>query len=186
MMAISMTVFEQPIGLLQGLIIGGFIGFLFQKGRLSQFKVIIGQFLLRDFTMLKIMLVAILVIGIKMYTLHWLGWLSITSFIDPMLLSRVAVGGTFLGVGMAILGYCPASSFAAIGQGARDAMFGVLGMIAGAIIFNLLYPWIIGFFSGQPAVYTLATFLGICPCSIFIGLFFAAILLFYLLERAGR
>jgi hypothetical protein len=36
---------------------------------------------------------------------------------------------------MAILGYCPGTGVAAIGDGSRDAITGVIGMVVGAALF---------------------------------------------------
>jgi uncharacterized membrane protein YedE/YeeE len=44
------------------------------------------------------------------------------------------------GMGMAILGYCPGTTVAACGEGRRDAMAGVLGMLVGAAVYVALYP----------------------------------------------
>ena len=53
--------FENYTVILQGLIVGFIFGFLLQKGRVSRFNVIVGQLMLKDFTMLKIILSAIVV-----------------------------------------------------------------------------------------------------------------------------
>ena len=49
-------------------------------------------------------------------------------------------GALCFGVGMATFGYCPGTSVAACGEGRRDAMVGVLGMLAGAAVFVALFP----------------------------------------------
>jgi len=53
-----------------------------------------------------------------------------------MIGARVAKGCTS---GHAI-GYCPSTSLAAVGEGRRDAIAGVLGMLAGAALFIRSYP----------------------------------------------
>ena len=59
--------------------------------------------------------------------------------IRPALLGGVLVGAVCFGVGMAVFGYCPGTSVAGCGEGRRDAMVGVLGMFAGAILYVALY-----------------------------------------------
>ena len=39
------------------------------------------------------------------------------------------------GVGFALLGYCPGTGAAALGQGNRDAIAGVVGLMAGSYLF---------------------------------------------------
>jgi uncharacterized membrane protein YedE/YeeE len=45
------------------------------------------------------------------------------------------VGGLLFGVGFALLGYCPGTGAAALGQGNFDALAGVLGLLAGSYLF---------------------------------------------------
>ena len=55
--------FETLPRILLGLLTGFLFGFLLQKSRVSDRRVIVGQFLLRDFTVMKVMLTAIIVGG---------------------------------------------------------------------------------------------------------------------------
>ena len=126
--------------LLLGALTGFVFGFLLQKGGVTKADVIIGQFLLRDFTVLKIVLTAIVVGGFGVYALLGMGLL------DSMHIKNAAIwgnllGGLIFGVGMALLGYCPGTGIAAIGDGARDAIPGVIGMVVGAALFAEVYPW---------------------------------------------
>jgi uncharacterized protein len=41
-----------------------------------------------------------------------------------------------------LLGYCPATAVAAVGEGRLDALWGIFGMILGAGVFSHAYPWI--------------------------------------------
>jgi uncharacterized protein len=127
-----------PIGKLAlGLVTGLIFGFLLQKGQVTKFPVIVGQFLLRDFTVLKTMLTAIVVGGIGVYALKAMGAASL--HVKPAQLAAVCGGGLVFGVGMALLGYCPGTGVAAAAEGRRDAAFGVAGMFAGALIFAEVY-----------------------------------------------
>jgi hypothetical protein len=47
--------FESPDKLILGFLTGVLFGFLLQKGRVAKFEVIVGQFLLRDWTVVKTM-----------------------------------------------------------------------------------------------------------------------------------
>jgi uncharacterized protein len=130
-----------PIGkLLLGLATGFLFGFLLQKGRVTKYQVIVGQFLLRDFTVLKTMLTAVAVGGVGVYTLRALGMAAL--HVKPAQLAAVAGGGLIFGVGMALLGYCPGTGVAAAAEGRRDAVAGVAGMMAGALVFAECYAWL--------------------------------------------
>lgn len=123
--------------LLLGLVTGLIFGFLLQKGAVTKYPVIVGQFLLRDFTVMKVMLTAVVVGGIGVYALNAAG--LATLHVKPAQLVAVAVGGLVFGVGMALLGYCPGTGVGAAAEGKKDAIVGLLGMMAGALIFAELY-----------------------------------------------
>jgi uncharacterized membrane protein YedE/YeeE len=130
--------FEESSKLILGLVTGIVFGFLLQKGRVAKFPVIVGQFLLRDWTVLKIMGTAVIVSSIGIYALVDAG--EATLHVKPALWGGVALGGVLFGLGIVILGYCPGTTVAACGEGHRDAMVGLLGMLAGALAFVGLYP----------------------------------------------
>jgi uncharacterized protein len=123
--------------MLIGLFAGFVFGFVLQKAHVTKFRVIVGQFLLRDFTVMKTMLTAIVVGGIGVYVLKTMGLASL--HVKPAQLAAVAGGGLIFGVGMVLLGYCPGTGVAAAAEGRRDAMFGVLGMLAGAAVFAEMF-----------------------------------------------
>lgn len=120
-----------------GLFTGIVFGFLLQKGRVAKFPIIVGQFLLRDWTVAKIMGIAVVVGAIGVYALVGIDAASL--HVKPALIAGVILGGVLFGFGMVLLGYCPGTSVAACGEGHRDAMVGVAGMLVGAFAFVLLY-----------------------------------------------
>lgn len=123
--------------LLIGLLIGFAFGFLLQKGQVAKRRVIVGQFLLRDFTVMKTMLTAIAVGGIGVYLMKAAGFATL--HVKPLQVGAVIVGGLIFGVGMVVLGYCPGTAIAAAGEGSRDALWGLLGMALGAVLFAELF-----------------------------------------------
>lgn len=130
--------FDEPSKLLLGLLTGIFFGFFLQKGRVAKFSVIVGQLLLKDWTVVKIMLTAVAVGSIGIYALVSLG--VATLHVKPALLGGVLFGGLLFGAGMAVFGYCPGTSVAACGEGRKDAMVGVAGMLLGALSYVWFYP----------------------------------------------
>ena len=120
-----------------GLFTGIVFGFLLQKGRVAKFPIIVGQFLLRDWTVAKIMGIAVVVGAIGVYALVGIDAASL--HVKPALIAGLILGGVLFGFGMVLLGYCPGTSVAACGEGHRDAMVGVAGMLVGTFAFVLLY-----------------------------------------------
>jgi|WetSurSiteA1Bulk_404760.scaffolds.fasta_scaffold24705_2 uncharacterized protein len=125
--------------LIWGLIFGILFGFLLQKGGATKYDVIIGQLLLIDFTVLKIMLSAVLTGMIGIYLMKTLGWVKLSPKSGSMGIN--IIGGLIFGVGFSVLGYCPGTIAGAIGNGYLDALVGGLaGILIGTGIFAALYP----------------------------------------------
>lgn len=114
-----------------GLVTGFCLGFILQKAGLTRFRVIVGQLLLRDFTVLTILLVAVVTGAMGVHLLASFGVATLQP--KPALLASAVTGGLVLGTGMALLGWCPVTAVAAAGEGRRDARVGILGMVAGAL-----------------------------------------------------
>ena len=129
----------EPMGkLLAGLLTGLAFGFLLQKGRAAKYEVIIGQLLRRDWTVVKLMGTAVVVGAIGVHAL--VGAELASLHVKPAQLGGVIGGAVLFGIGMAILGLCPGTTVAALGEGRRDALAGVAGMFAGAAAFVLAHP----------------------------------------------
>ena len=142
--------FDEPLKLVLGLVSGILFGVLLQKGQVAKFQKILGQFLLKDFTVVKIMATAIAVGTIGVHVMIAMGWASLS--IQTASLARAIVGGALFGAGLAVFGLCPGTSVAACGEGRRDAMVGVLGMLVGAGIYVAAFPAL------QPMIKAMADF----------------------------
>ncbi|MDD1653405.1 MAG: YeeE/YedE family protein [Methanomicrobiales archaeon] len=121
-----------------GLVTGIVFGFLLQKGRVTEYQVIMGQLLLTDFTVVKVMLSAVLVGMIGVYAMKTAKVCRLHCRMGSV--GATVIGGLIFGAGFATLGYCPGTAAAAVGAGAMDALMGMIGMVAGAGIFARLYP----------------------------------------------
>lgn len=125
--------------LLWGLAFGMAFGFLLQKGGATKYDVIAGQLLLTDFTVLKIMLSAVLAGMIGIHAMKALGWVEL--YPKSGSAGMNIIGGLIFGVGFAVLGYCPGTIAGAIGNGALDALVGGLaGILIGSSLFAAVYP----------------------------------------------
>jgi len=132
---------KKRIQLLIGFMIGILFGFLLQKGRATHYDVIIGQLLLKDFTVVKIMLSAVITGMLGIYLLRGLGLVQLN--IRAGSVGSSIIGGLIFGVGFGILGYCPGTVAGAVGEGYLDALFGgVIGMLIGSWIYAIVYPYL--------------------------------------------
>lgn len=122
-----------------GLLFGIIFGFLLQKGGATKYDVIVDQLLLSDFTVLKIMLSAVVTGMIGIYAMKTMGWIELS--IKSGSLGKNIVGGLLFGVGFAVLGYCPGTIAGAVGNGYLDAIVGgLVGIVIGSGLFAALYP----------------------------------------------
>ena len=178
--------FEDRGRLLVGLVSGIAFGFLLQKGRVAKFRVIMGQFLLKDWTVVKIMLTAVAVGAVGVWAMVTMGWTSL--HIKPAALAPVIIGGLVFGVGIAIFGYCPGTGVAACGEGRRDAMVGVLGMFAGALAYVVAFPALQGLANmwGDWGKATFPQMLGTSPWVFVAALVVMALALRLVAERRRR
>ncbi len=119
--------------LVLGLTFGIVFGFLLQKGGVGKYEVLMGQFLLTDFTVIKVMLTAIAVGMFGIFSMRAMGLVKL--HVKPTCYVSNIVGGLIFGVGLGLLGYCPGTGAAALGQGNYDAIFGIVGLMAGSYLF---------------------------------------------------
>ncbi|WP_201767079.1 YeeE/YedE thiosulfate transporter family protein [Novipirellula maiorica] len=123
-----------------GMVFGVVFGFLLQKGGVAKFHVLIGQLLLQDFTVLKVMLSAVIVGMIGIHLLHRSG--KVELHIKPTRYASNIIGGLLFGVGFALSAYCPGTGAAALGQGNYDAIAMMIGMMGGSYLFAECSGWI--------------------------------------------
>lgn len=155
-------VWEHPSVFIGGFCVGFVLGFLLQKGGLARFDTIIGQFLFKDFTLMRFLLSAIVAGGIAVYSLSALGAITTIPAADSTLFGSI-IGGILLGIGMALLGYCPGSSLAALGQGSYDTLFGIVGMVSGGLFYETIKPYIADFLKTKAHLPSLPVLMGVNP-----------------------
>jgi uncharacterized membrane protein YedE/YeeE len=132
---------SSPLGLTLAGVFGLIFGVLLQRGGVTNYNVIANFFRLKDWTVMKIMLTAIVVGGVGVFFMMEAGLLEGYHIKSTQLLG-LAIGGTIFGIGMATLGYCPGTGVAAIGTGSIHAFVGFLGMLVGSIAYAFSYPWV--------------------------------------------
>ena len=124
--------------LLYGIVTGILFGFLLQRGQVLRYDKQIGALCLRDMTIVKFMLSAVLTGMVGIYLLKDAGLASLS--LKPTILGAVIPGGLIFGIGWGLLGYCPGTSIGAVAEGRVDGIWGVLGMLVGAALYAEAYP----------------------------------------------
>lgn len=122
-----------------GFLFGLLFGFLLQKGGVTDYDVLLGQLLLKDFTVVKVMMSAVITGMVGIEILRSLGFVRLHP--KPGSLGSSVPGGLIFGFGFALLGYCPGTMAGAVGEGRLDALVGgVPGILIGAWLFAIVYP----------------------------------------------
>lgn len=149
--------------LVYGLLIGAAFGTVLVVSGLADVRRIFDMLRLKDITLMKVIFTA-LAAGMAGIALLDSAGLAHTS-VKTLHVLAVGIGGLVFGLGFALTGYCPGSALAASAQGRRDALFVVLGGLAGTAAFTALYdvlePVLV-----KPMTYgkpTVATWLGVSP-----------------------
>ena len=128
-------------GKLAGAILFGLaFGFLLQKGGVGKYNVLLGQLLLQDHTVVRIMMSAVVVGMLGVFTLHHFA--KVNLHLQPTRIGAQVIGGSLFGAGFALIAYCPGTGAAALGQGSWDVIFGIAGLIAGSYLFAEMSAWL--------------------------------------------
>jgi uncharacterized protein len=118
---------------LLGMLFGVIFGFLLQKGGVAKYHILVGALLLEDFTVMKVMLTAIVVGSVGIFSLHAFDLVKLN--FKPTRYAANIIGGLLFGVGFGLLGYCPGTGAAALGQGNWDVIGGIFGLLLGSYLF---------------------------------------------------
>lgn len=114
------------------------MGALIQRVGASSPAMIARSLRLENLTIIKFMALTIAVGTVATYTLAL--FLPMHFDIKPLYLAGVLAGGLIFGVGFAVAGYCPGTCVVGAAEGRRDALFALLGGMAGALVYTLVYP----------------------------------------------
>jgi len=164
---------------------GFFFGLSLERAGLGDPHKLTGVFYLKDFTVPKVMFMAIVVASTGLYLLSDLHLLDLERvWIIPTFFWPQLVGGTLFGIGYLVSGYCPGTAVAGLGAGRLDALVTMVGIFAGSLLFAVLYPWLEGFYlSSDMGAPTLPKLLGVNHWIVVIAVIAIALGLFVFLER---
>ncbi len=180
--------FGEGAGLIVALVLGFFFGLSLERGGLGNPHKLTGVFYLRDFAVPKAMFTAILVSSGGLYLLGDFKLLDIDRiWIVPTFFWPQITGGFLFGLGYLVAGYCPGTAVAAVGSGRIDALVTIFGMIAGSLLFAVVYPVLENFYmsSGMGKV-TLPGLLGVNHWVVIAFVVLMAGGMFYTMERFER
>jgi len=171
--------------LMYGLITGILFGFFLQKGRVIRYDKQIAALRLQDMTIVKFMLSHIAVAMVGVYFLYDMGLVKLS--LKATILGGVVIGGLLFGLGWGLLGYCPATSLGALGEGRWDSLWGIMGMLVGAGLYAEAYPYLVKTVLtwGNYGKITIPQVLGINHWFVIVPFIVLTLLLFRWFEKKG-
>jgi len=147
-------------------IIGIGFGWALEAAGFGNSKKLAWQFYFRDLTVFKVMFTAIVTAMTGIIYLDAFGMLDVSNIgINPTYLWSGIAGGLIMGIGFAIGGYCPGTSFTGLATLKIDAIFYIIGALIGMFFFGeiapLIEPFYGGKYSGDMGTITIYKFLGV-------------------------
>lgn len=121
-----------------GLITGVLFGILLQRSEVLRYDRQLGALLLRDFTIVKFMVSAVLSGMVCLVIARQMGLLTLN--VKATVMGTNVIGGLLFGLGWGLLGYCPGTAAGALGEGRLDALWGMVGMVVGAMVYAEIFP----------------------------------------------
>ncbi|MCS7165518.1 MAG: YeeE/YedE thiosulfate transporter family protein [Candidatus Calescibacterium sp.] len=167
---------------LLGLVFGIIFGSILTLAKVIRYEKQVSAVLFKDMTIIKFMFSAVLVGSIGITVLYQMGLIELN--LKPLALGGIIIGGILFGLGWSLTGYCPGTSLAALAEGRIHAIFAVMGMIFGSLIFANFYSYLkplINF--GNMGKLTIYQALNVSPFVIILILAIFALGLFYFFEK---
>ena len=133
-----------------GLISGIAFGFVIQRVGATNANKMARAHLMIESDIPRFMLLAVAVSAVGLLGLQVSG--VGRTLIIPTSIVATSVAGVLFGVGWGLCGYCPGTTWAAAGEGRMDAVFALLGGLAGTAVFAHLHETLIPLLYGPTNV----------------------------------
>lgn len=132
--------FDYPVAMALATVLGIGFGFALERGGFGRATTLVAQFYGDNMRVFKVMFSAIVTTTVGLGILGGLGILDLSLIIIPgTWIVPAIVGGTLLGVGFVMSGYCPGTALVAAGSGHLDGMVALLGIMLGSLVFGFAY-----------------------------------------------
>ncbi len=180
--------FPEWLNLLIAFFIGIGFGFALEQAGFSSSRKLAGMFYGYDTTVLKVFFAAAIVALVGSQLLSYLGLLNLDLvFVNNYYIAATLIGGTIMGAGFVMGGFCPGTGISALSIGKIDALFFLIGGLFGAFLFAETYPFIqtiaMGSYRGPVRI---DEWIGVSPGIFTLLLIVVAVGLFWLAELAEK
>ncbi|MDX1710374.1 MAG: DUF6691 family protein [Rhodovibrionaceae bacterium] len=129
------------------LVLGILFGLALEGGGLGSPRKLTAQFTFRDFTVLKVMLTAVVTCALGLWLLRSAGIVTGGVYIPTPYYWAFLAGGALIGAGFAVGGYCPGTSTVGFAAGRLDALVFMADMVAGVGLFAGGFSWLEPFYT---------------------------------------
>ncbi len=130
------------------LVLGMGFGFALEASGFSSSRKIMGTFFGYDFVVLRVFFTAAITAMIGIFYFDHMGWMDASMlYINPYYVMSAIVGGIVMGLGFALGGFCPGTSFCAVAIGKIDAFVFTAGLFIGILLFSEFYPLFESFYN---------------------------------------
>jgi len=181
-------IITQNTNLLLAFFIGIAFGWVLEASGFSSSRKLVGIFYGYDTVVLKVFFTGAItaMIGLLLFSLF--GWIDLNYvFINSTFLWSSIIGGVIMGVGFIMGGFCPGTGFCAASIGKIDAIFFIVGLFIGVLIFTEGYPLWEGIYKakdlGDP---TVPQFFNISSGTVVLLVIIAAVFMFWAGEWAEK
>ena len=124
------------------IVLGALFGAVLDRVGATNPNKIINMLRLTDLSLMKIILGAIGIASVGLFSGLELGFIDVGHLSVKSAYVGVIVGGALLGLGFAIAGYCPGTGLTALATGRKDALYFTLGGLLGAFLFMVTFGYI--------------------------------------------
>lgn len=121
-----------PVHILSGFIVGLLFGFVLQRGRFCMNSAFRDILVLKDYTLLKAVVIALIVEMIGFHAMATVGIIHLNP--KPLFWGANIIGGFLFGIGMVLAGGCASGTSYRVGEGMVGSMVALLGYGAFAIV----------------------------------------------------
>lgn len=122
----------EPTGILSGLIVGILFGFTLQRGRFCMNSAFRDIVLLKEYTLLKAVIVAIIVSMLGFHLMANFGVIQLNP--KTFFWGATIIGGFIFGIGMVLAGGCSSGTTYRVGEGMVGSFVALLGFMMSAVI----------------------------------------------------
>ena len=169
-------------------LLGVLFGWCLERAGLGSARKLVGQFVLRDLTVLRVLFSALVTAMLGAFWLDRAGLLDLRAVYLPETFALPqALGGALFGGGLVLAGLCPGTACVAAATGRRDGLAVMAGLVIGIVLFNTGFEAVSRLYSSTAlGVLTLPDVMHLSSGTVVGGVTIVALTMFVAANRVER